>query len=348
MPNRDLVVIGASAGGIGALQQLCAALPSELNAAVLVVVHTEASSSNLLPRVLHRAGCLNAVNPSDGEEIRNGTIYVAPPDRHMVVEGHHLRLVRGPRENHHRPAIDPTFRSAALAYGPRVVGVVLTGCLDDGTGGLMVVRAHGGEAVVQNPSSAMFPSMPESALKMVPDAHIATLEQMPALIAKLVSESLESFRPAPAADALTIREVRMAELGMSEVESDIRVGKPSVFGCPECGGVLWEIHQGGLLRFRCRVGHAYTAQHLKAEQRQVIESALWAALRALEERASLFRRLAARARSTNLGSLIEGYEERAATAEVNSRTLRDFLVHVNAAEFEVDEAAEPLDQARAS
>jgi two-component system chemotaxis response regulator CheB len=291
---------------------------------------------------------LNAVNPSDGQEIQNGTIYVAPPDRHMVVEGNHFRLVRGPRENHHRPAIDPTFRSAALAYGPRVVGVVLTGCLDDGTGGLMVVRAHRGEAIVQNPSSAMFPSMPESALRMVPDAHIATLEEMPALIAKLVSESLEHLRPATVTDALTIRDVRMAELDMSEVESDILTGKPSVFGCPECGGVLWEIHQGGLLRFRCRVGHAYTAQHLKAEQRQVIESALWAALRALEERASLFRRLAARARSTNLGSLIEGYEERAATAEVNSHTLRDFLVHVNAAEFVVDEAAEPLAQTRAS
>jgi two-component system chemotaxis response regulator CheB len=182
---------------------------------------------------------------------------------------------------------------------------------------------------------------------MVPDAHVATLEEMPALIAKLVSESLEDLRPATVTDALTIRDVRMAELDMSEVESDILTGKPSVFGCPECGGVLWEIHQGGLLRFRCRVGHAYTAQHLKAEQRQVIESALWAALRALEERASLFRRLATRARSTNLDSLIEGYEERAATAEVNSRTLRDFLVHANAAEFEVDKAAEPLAQARA-
>jgi two-component system chemotaxis response regulator CheB len=131
MPNRDLVVIGASAGGIGALRQLCPALPSELNAAVLVVVHTVASSSNLLPRVLHRAGCLNAITPDDGETLKKGTIYVAPADRHMVVEANRLRLVRGPHENHNRPAIDPTFRSAALAHGPRVIGVVFTGSLDD-------------------------------------------------------------------------------------------------------------------------------------------------------------------------------------------------------------------------
>ncbi|HEX8893026.1 MAG TPA: chemotaxis protein CheB, partial [Terriglobales bacterium] len=168
MPNRDLVVIGASAGGIGALRQLCAALPSELNAAVLVVLHTAASSSNLLPRVLHRIGCLNAITPDDGETLKKGTIYVAPADRHMVVEANHLRLVRGPRENHNRPAIDPTFRSAALAYGPRVIGVVLTGSLDDGTNGLMVIRAHRGEAIVQNPTSVLFPAMPENALRMNP------------------------------------------------------------------------------------------------------------------------------------------------------------------------------------
>ena len=214
---------------------------------ILAIVHTAASSSSLLSRVLRRAGCLNVVSPSDGEEIRKGTVYVAPPDRHMIVEGHHLRLVRGSREHHHRRAIDPTFRSAAVAYGPRVIGVVLTGCLDDGTGGLMVVRAHGGEAVVQNPSSAMFPAMPENALSMVPDAHVVTLEEMPAFIVKLVSESVEDLRPATRTDALTIRDVRMAELDMAAVESDIRAGKPSVFGYPECGGVL----SGKSIRVAC-------------------------------------------------------------------------------------------------
>ena len=347
MPNRDLVVIGASAGGIGALQQLCAALPSDLNAAVLVVVHTAASSSNLLPPVLRRAGCLNAITPDDGSTLEKGKIYVAPPDRHLVVEDHSLRLVHGPRENHNRPAIDPTFRSAALAYGPRVIGVVLTGSLDDGTNGLMVVRAHGGEAIVQNPTSALFPAMPENALRMVPDAHVVTLEEMPSLIVKLVSEPIEDLRPARVTDALAVRDVRMAELDMAAIESDIRAGKPSVFGCPECGGVLWEIHQDGLLRFRCRVGHAYTAQHLRAEQRQVIESALWAALRALEESAALYRRLANRATTAHLKGLTEGYAERAETAELNSRTLRDFLVHINAGESEFQGASGQVPEAKA-
>jgi two-component system chemotaxis response regulator CheB len=266
----------------------------------------------------------------------------------MMVGDHHVSLVRGPRENHHRPAIDPTFRSAALAYGPRVIGVVLTGALDDGTGGLMVIRAHGGEAIVQNPASAMFPGMPQNALKMVPDAHVATLEEMPALIQRLVSEPVEHVRPATSIDTLAVKDVRMAELDMSEVENDIHAGKPSVFGCPECGGVLWEINQEGLLRFRCRVGHAYTAQHLRAEQRQVIETALWAALRALEESAALYRRLAARAEFGHLETITKGYAERAATAEANSRTLREFLVHVNVSESAVDEPAEKVPIAKAS
>ena len=346
MPNRDLVVIGASAGGIGALQQLCAALSSDLNAAVLVVVHTAASSSNLLPPVLRRAGCLNAITPDDGGTLEKGNIYVAPPERHMVVEDHSLRLVHGPRENHNRPAIDPTFRSAALAYGPRVIGVVLTGSLDDGTNGLMVVRAHGGEAIVQNPTSALFPAMPEN-LEDGSRRSCRHIGRDAVADREACFQPIEDLRPARVTDALTVGDVRMAELDMAAIESDIRAGKPLVFGCPECGGVLWEIHQGGLLRFRCRVGHAYTAQHLRAEQGQVIESALWAALRALEESAVLYRRLANRATSAILKGLTESYAERAETAELNSRTLRDFLVHINAGESEFQGASDQVPQAKA-
>jgi two-component system chemotaxis response regulator CheB len=325
-------------------------LPADLDAAVLIVLHTSPESCGTLPHILRRAGCANAVTASDGDVIEKGTVYVARADHHMMVEDHRLRLVRGPRENHNRPAIDATFRSAALAYGPRVIGIVLTGCLDDGTGGLMVVRAHGGEAIVQNPASAMFPDMPENALRMVPDAHVATLEDMPALIVELVSESLGDVQPA-AADDRSVRDVQMAELDMSaveDVEHDIRAGKPSSFGCPACGGVLWEINQERLLRFRCRVGHAYTAQHLRAEQQQAVESALWAALRALEESASLYRRMAARTKSGNLESLGAKYEERAATAEANSRTLRDFLVHVNASDSDTESNCQTPRQAKAS
>ncbi len=335
MANRDLIVIGASAGGIEALQRLCAALPKNLNAAVLVVLHTSPNSGGMLPRVLSHAGPLPALHPVDGEPIEKGRIYVAPPDLHMLVQDGHLATVRGPRENHHRPAIDPTFRSAAVTYGKRVIGVILTGLLDDGTSGLMVVHAHGGEAVVQDPSTATFPPMPESALERVPDAHVVGLDQLSGLLVDLVSEDIKIKNPRPsAANDRAISETRFAELDMSEIEKEIRAGEPSQFACPECGGVLWEIDQEGLLRYRCRVGHAYTAQHLHAEQRQAIEAALWSALRALEESASLYRRMASRPGLSSFPQTQRTFEERAENAELNARTLREFLVHVNLPEVE--------------
>ena len=333
VPNRDLIVIGASAGGIEALRQLCAGLPADLNAAVLVVLHTAPNAGGLLPRVLTRAGPLLAAHPLDGDEIQKGRIYVAPPDLHMIVEDGVLRTIQGPRENHHRPAIDPTFRSAALSRGNRVIGVVLTGLLDDGTSGLMVVRAHGGTAVVQDPSTAMFPSMPQHALDRVPDALVASTAELPQLLSGLVTEKIEADEHTSASkDPLATSETRFAELDMSEIEKEIRNGKPSSFACPECGGVLWEINQQGMLRFRCRVGHAYTAEHLRAEQRHAVETALWSALRALEESAALYKRMAERARAAHQSQTRRVYDERASTAESNARTLRDFLVNVNVSE----------------
>jgi two-component system chemotaxis response regulator CheB len=227
-----------------------------------------------------------------------------------------------------------------LAFGSRVIGIVLTGALNDGTSGAMVIRAHGGVILVQDPDTAMYPSMPNSLLRMIPEARVATTAEIPQIIAQLVAEPIPYVVPsAHPQDESTAREVRIAELDMAEVENDLRNGKPSVFGCPDCGGVLWEIDQKGLLRFRCRVGHAYTADHLRAEQRFVVETALWAALRALEERASLYRRPAGRPAASGLSAL-EVFEERAATAEKNSHTLRDFLVNVNATSAEEEEAPE--------
>lgn len=343
MPNRDLVVIGASAGGIEALQKLCARLPADFNAAVLVVLHTS-NSGGLLPAILERAGPLPARLPENGESVKRGHIYVAPPDLHMILEPGRIRTVRGPRENRHRPAIDPTFRSAAMVYGRRAIGVVLTGMLDDGTAGLMVIRSHGGMPIVENPRTAMFPSMPQSALARVPDAAVATIEEIPGLLQKLVAEELEgSSQPVDwqnRTDTANNREVRMAELDMSEVENEMRNGKPSQFACPECGGVLWEIDQSGLLRYRCRVGHAYTARNLDAEQRQAVETALWSALRALEENASLYKKMAERFRTISQNQTAHVFEERAATAETNSETLRNFLVHVTLPDENIEVSGE--------
>lgn len=215
--------------------------------------------------------------------------------------------------------------------------------LDDGTAGLMVLRAHGGVAVVQDPRTAMFPSMPQSALARVPDAHVATLHEIPDLLVKLVSEDVKDLpAPVPWRDEETKREIRLAEFDMAEIENEMRNGNPSQFACPECGGVLWEIDQEGLLRFRCRVGHAYTARHLRAEQRQAVETALWSALRALEENASLYRRMAERSRKVSQVKSAGIFDERAQNAELNSDTLRKFLLDVSTPDMEIDQAAESV------
>jgi two-component system, chemotaxis family, protein-glutamate methylesterase/glutaminase len=330
--NRDMIVIGASAGGVEALQVICAGLPADLDAAILVVLHSSPSSGGLLPQILSRAGLLPAVHPTENERVKKGRIYVAPPDCHMIVNGGRIILTRGPRENRHRPAIDPLFRSAALFYGARTIGVILTGMLDDGTSGLMVVEARRGFTIVQDPASAMFPPMPENALERVPGARVARLEDIPSLLAELVRTPLAPGLAGSSAEGgVEGEEVRLAEIDMSEIEKEIPFGDPSPFSCPECGGVLWEIDQEGLLRYRCRVGHAYTAKHLNLEQSIKIEAALWAGLRALEESASLYRRMAVRARDANLNEPENTYETRASDIEDHSKALRDLLLRVNTA-----------------
>jgi two-component system, chemotaxis family, protein-glutamate methylesterase/glutaminase len=331
--HRDIVVIGASAGGLEALQEILGGLPTDLQAAVMIVLHTANHAQSLLPQILERAGKLPVIHPRDGVRIERGRVYIAPPGLHMIVEDGFLRVLQGPRENLHRPAIDPLFRSAAAAYGARVIGVILTGMLDDGTAGLMVVSASGGTAIVQNPETALYPGMPRSALNHVPNAQVANLQDIPALLLQLISSPLPAGTSRPANTLLAAaKETRIAELDMNEIAGEERLGKPSPFGCPDCGGVLWEIEQKGFLRFRCRVGHALTAEYLGAEQRHAVETALWEALRALEESASLYRRMAARASRSDHNLPAQLYRERASNTEANSRVLRDFLLRVNTVE----------------
>jgi two-component system, chemotaxis family, protein-glutamate methylesterase/glutaminase len=327
MANRDVVAIGASAGGIEALQQILSALPEKLDAALLIVLHTSNGAGGLLPLIMQRCSRMVVVDPHDGDPIEKGKVYIAPPDHHMVVEGNILRILRGPRENLHRPAIDPLFRSAAASYDGRVIGVVLTGLLDDGTAGLMVIKARGGQTIVQNPDEALFSSMPKSALEQVPDAIIVPLQDIAETIVRLTREPISQIpTQADRAERNAEKESAIAEFAMSEIENDDRVGRPSAFACPDCGGVLWEIDEGGFLRFRCRVGHAFTARHLDAEQRHAVETALWSGLRALEESASLYRRMAERAAKHEQAA--KRYEERAVNTKANAEILREFLIRV--------------------
>ena len=294
MHGHDIIVIGASAGGVEALSALVSQLPPDLDAAVFIVLHVPAHSVSVLPRILSRRGGLPATHPQNGEPIQTGHIYVAPPDFHLLLRDGRIQLTRGPRENGHRPAIDPMFRSAAFAYGSRVIGVILSGALSDGAAGLEAVKMRGGSAIVQDPEEALYSGMPRSAIEQVAVDHILPLAEMGAALVRLTTE--------PALDAETFpdptendMEQKLASLLNTALPEEIHPGKPGMYGCPDCGGVLWEIPEGEVLRFRCRVGHAWAAEGLLSEQVNSMEEALWTALRALEESASLCKRLEARA-----------------------------------------------------
>jgi two-component system chemotaxis response regulator CheB len=320
--GHDLVVIGASAGGVEALGEAVGSLPADLPAAVLVVLHLPSNSNSALPGILGRRGSLPAEHAVHGEPIRGGRIYVAPPDRHLLVADGHVHLSRGPRENGHRPAVDPLFRSAARYYGPRVIGVVLSGALDDGTAGLLAIKGQGGVAVAQDPKDALYPGMPSSAIQHAGVDHVAPAAAMGAVLDRLVRQPAPGG-PRDVPEELQF-EVDSEELAMS-AQDQHRPGRPSGFGCPDCNGVLWEIDEANLIRFRCRVGHAWSQESLVARQSETLESALWVALRSLEERAALSHRLAAFARNGGHPITAARFEEQAKEAEAAAAQVRPLL-----------------------
>jgi two-component system chemotaxis response regulator CheB len=292
---KRIVVIGASAGGIRALRTVLGQLPAGFPAPIAVVVHTSPHSPGVLNEILDRAGELPAAHARDGEPLRDGHVYVAPPDYHMLVEPGLVRLTRGPRENRFRPAVDPLFRSAAQVYGPGAIGVVLTGNLDDGTAGLTAIKQLGGTAIVQDPADAAYPSMPRSALLHVDVDHVVPLAAMPALLATLAGSAAQLVGTTAVPDPLNV------ELQIAREEPPLRAGLervaiPSAFACPECHGVLLRIKESRLTRFRCHTGHAYTAEALLAALNESIEASLWGAVRAIEEGAMLASHMATHAR----------------------------------------------------
>ena len=324
MPGHDIVVVGASAGGVETLIKLVENLPADLPASVFVVLHIPAQNPSLMPEILSRSGQLKAVHPMDDEAIQQGCIYVAPPDLHLLVERGRVHLLRGPKENRHRPAIDPLFRSAAAAYGPRVVGVVLTGSLDDGTAGLLAIKRLGGVAIVQDPVDALYPSMPLHALEHVDVDYKLPVSEIGPLITRLAYEPLDKEGAYHVPEEMEI-EMRIAEMNMHALNNGEHAGNPSIFSCPECGGVLWEIRDGELVRFRCRVGHAYSIESMMAAQSEGVEEALWAALKTLEESVSLSRRLADQARERGQDWLAQRFEEKLQDAVQRAEMIRSVL-----------------------
>jgi len=292
MPGKDIVVIGTSTGGIEALKALAAGLPRDFRASLFVVLHTAPHGLGILPEILERAGPLPASNARDWEPIEPGHIYVAPPDYHLLVERTgHVRITQGPKENRFRPAVDPLFRSAAYAFGPRVVGVVLTGWLDDGTAGLHAVKERGGTAVAQNPEDALAPSMPLNAIKHVEVDHILPLKEIAPLLVRLAGAPAAEEGEYPVSDRMEA-EVKIAMEDKATETGLLKWGEPSLYACPECHGVLLQLAERSHVRFRCHTGHAYSAESLMAEMSEKTEESLWSAIRSIEEHVILMRRLA--------------------------------------------------------
>ena len=309
------------AGGVSALQKIMAGLPPRLPAAVFVTLHMPESIRSALPQILSRAGKIETIHAEDGLAIRPGRVYVAPPGFHLMVDRSQMRVTRGAREHGHRPAIDPLFRSAAITFGPRVIGVILSGLLDDGTIGLLEVKRAGGIAVVQDPADTEWPSMPQSALRNVAVDHALPAGRLGPLLAELVGVALPASTPQASPEVG--QELELVTLHGDEGEHP---GEPSPYSCPDCGGVLWESSEGDLLRFRCRVGHAYTSDTVTADQALTAERALWTALRALEEQAGVKRRLGERAGRQGRAASSRQFEARALELEAQARRVRDLLM----------------------
>jgi two-component system chemotaxis response regulator CheB len=291
-----VVVAGASAGGVEALVGLVRSFPVSFPHTVLGVLHVSPTGTSVLPAILGRACALPVSVPDDGEELLGGHVYVAPPDRHLVVDGSRMRLSQAPRENGHRPAIDATMRTAAAAYGGAVIGIVLSGTRDDGTAGLMAIKAGGGTAIVQDPEEALYAAMPRSAMSP-PGSH----PPMPFIHDRALGSNGSDDLPRSA------------------------TGNGTRFTCPDCGGVLFERHEGDLERFECSVGHVFSIESLSTAQAEALETALWAAVRALEDRAAMLRRLSDRARRGSHMRSAQTFERQAGEAVDRARTIRDAI-----------------------
>lgn len=314
----DIVVIGCSAGGVPALQKVVSALPPDLDAAVFVVLHVLAEAESLLPHILSRLGGPPASHPSDGQLFETGRIYAAPPDRHILLHDSSVRVVRGPKENLHRPAIDVLFRSAAMVGGPRVLGVLLTGADDDGAAGLKAIQERGGATVVQDPMDSAHPEMPQSALQVMRPDFTLPLDQIGPMVRDIVKGVVKpNERP-------VMPEAVDKSFGGDEGEPvDVKqLGTPTAFSCPDCNGTLWEVQDGRLLRYRCRVGHAYSSGSMIEAQSEAVERALWEAVRVLEESASMSRRIA---QKTEV--LREHLSQKAEERQRHAQALRDLLLN---------------------
>jgi two-component system, chemotaxis family, protein-glutamate methylesterase/glutaminase len=323
MEKRNIIVIGASAGGFQAIQDLVRHFPANMDASIFITWHIAPDIRGILPDVLNRNSHLHAKNAVDGEAIELNRIYVAPPDHHMLLEKGVVRVRKGPKENRFRPAIDPLFRSAAYVYGPRVTGIILSGALDDGTAGLWTIKEYGGMAIVQDPLEAEVPSMPQSAIQSVQVDHILPIEEMPRVLINLVNESVPDM---PAASKKNWQKPFLKQeidIAMNhKTAPGYTFGELTPYTCPECHGVLAALNEGNRVRFRCHTGHAFSTDALIAAITSTIEENLWSAIRNVRECVMLLNLLGDHHASLNQPKLAALYFKKAGDAEQRENILR--------------------------
>jgi two-component system chemotaxis response regulator CheB len=330
MADHNIIVIGASAGGVEVLTKIVAGLPLHLPAAVFIVVHVSPFSKSVLPEILARSGPLPVSHARAGEAIRAGHIYVAPPNRHMIIEDGTVQLSARPRENRVRPAIDTLFRSAAISYGPQVVGVVLSGMLSDGSAGLHEIKGCGGVTIVQDPQDALFPDMPKSALDHVPIDYILPATKIAEVLASLAGRPLpivEGGEKNVAADERPGTEALTDD--MADQIDGKRNGELAIYTCPECSGALWQINVGKMVRFTCQVGHVYAGDDLLEGYTDVLERSLWHAARTLRDRANLMKQLANVARERGAKFTAARYEEETRIDTQNAEVIEQIIAGVH-------------------
>jgi two-component system chemotaxis response regulator CheB len=327
MASQRIIVVGSSAGGIESLSELMHHLRSGFQSTIFIVQHLPPDSigilTGILRRALHTDDSIEIDFARDGEPITPGRIWVARPDHHLLVERQHMRVIRGPRENLHRPSVDALFRSAANSHGSAVIGIVLSGLLNDGTSGLAAIKRRGGLVIVQDPQEARFPSMPQSAIEHVTVDHVLPVKE----IAMLIPSWVGLAEPVPIEiDRTTAAEVVMATGANDEHDKLDGIGQRTMFTCPDCHGTLWEISDAGLRHFRCHVGHSYSEESFQVETIDAQEKALWNALRIIEEQIVLYQRLADRMRhQVDSGIMSARFDERVSQYRQDAMILRSML-----------------------
>jgi two-component system chemotaxis response regulator CheB len=320
MYNHDTVVIGGSAGSFSVLRRLVRDLPPDLPATIFICTHKPAHLPTYQAELLGADSALQVSQPTDGQPVEQGHIYLAPPDRHLLVIDRTIRLGHGPRENMVRPAIDPLFRSAALWSGSRSIGVILSGMLNDGAAGMHAISQSGGLTVVQHPADAEAPGMPSAALEAVDVDHVARGDRIGALLTELVASPAHPGNPASADLDLEIEIALGRRLGSERLR---RIADPSPLSCPHCQGVLSTIRKGGPLRYRCQVGHGFTAEALLEAQVTPLHEALTISMRMMEERLSVAESMARDAQAHGRSTLAEFYTTRMAEYRRYADALRE-------------------------